>query len=116
MDLQLSSISMGGVSLALKILNSVTRTSSEPVFMFGLTMLPVRATSLPRIASTYSERIFEARAKSSAGSVLESNTTCISPVRSRSCTKISAPRSRRTFVQPISVTSLPRSASVSSVQ
>ena len=107
---------MGGVSLALRILNSDTRTSSAPVCMFGFTIAPVRRTSVPRTASTNSCRIDEARAKSSGESAPESNTTCISPVRSRSCTKISAPRSRRTFAQPISVTSRPASSSVSSVQ
>ena len=52
----------------------------------------------------------------SSESAFWSNTICIKPVRSRSWTKISAPRSLRTLTHPMSVTSLPASAFVSSVQ
>ncbi len=92
----------------LKISTSVPWTSMAPVLRRGFRFEP-RETTLPRMPTQYSRRSFSATSWTS-GRTSSSNTTWVTPARSRMSMKIAPPWSRRLFTQPKRTTSLPMSS------
>src|SRR4029453_10444423 len=91
---------------SLRILTSVTCTSIAPVASFGFSVPAGREATVPRTASTNSERTASAFACTSPA-FEGSNRHWVSPSRSRRSMNTAPPWSRRRKAQPISVTCCP---------
>ena len=110
-----SPIINGSGSLGFSMMSSLTITSISPVFSFGLVSPSPLALTFPFAFKTYSSLTFAA---TSCASLLSagSQTNCISPLTSLKSMKTTPPWSLYVFAQPQSITSLPISALLRSVQ
>src|SRR5688572_3427075 len=104
----------GGVFASFRIVSFLTITSTSPVVSFGLTVSAERRRTRPSTPMTYSDRRRLALAISASSSL--SNTTCVTPARSRTSTNRSPPRSRTRCTQPSSTASAPTSSGRSAPQ
>ena len=111
-----SSIWKGGVLEVLSTTILVTYTSMAPVASFSLSWPSGRSRTVPLTMIGHSERMVSASWNVSSSQTSGSNSSWVTPSRSRRSTKIRPPWSRLCQTQPVSVTSSPMLASRSSPQ
>src|SRR5688500_1466070 len=104
----------GGVFASFRIVSFLTITSTSPDASFGLMVSAERRRTRPSTPMTYSDRRRLAFAISASSSL--SNTTCVTPARSRTSTNSSPPRSRTRCTHPSSTASAPTSSGRSAPQ